>query len=163
PRPLTQTGGLPYAGGPGNNYVTHGIAAMTQRLRGDRAAIGLTTGNGWYVTKHSVAVWSAQPPRNEWRRTDPTLDQATIDAEPHPEFIADPEGAATVETYTVVFEREGAPGLGIVIGRGARGRRFIANTPHDVSLLESMTQREFIGTKGHVTQSSDGKNVFTPG
>src|SRR6185503_1964880 len=30
PRLLTVTGGLPYAGGPGNNYSTHAIAAMVE-------------------------------------------------------------------------------------------------------------------------------------
>ena len=60
PRPLTVTGGLPYFGGPGNNYVTHSVAAMTERLRADRAAIGMVTGNGWYVTKHSAGILSSQ-------------------------------------------------------------------------------------------------------
>ncbi len=35
-RPLTVTGALPWFGGPGNNYATHAIAAMMDRLR-DRA------------------------------------------------------------------------------------------------------------------------------
>jgi acetyl-CoA C-acetyltransferase len=162
PRPLTVTGGLPYFGGPGNNYVSHSIAAMTQRLRDDRGAVGLVTANGWYVTKHSVGVYSAQPPRSEWRRSDPKADQATVDAEPHPEPVGSPSGAATVETYTVIFDRDGCPSLGIVIGRDTQKRRFIANAPADVSLLESMTQREFVGAKGNVSQDGDGKNVFTP-
>ncbi len=33
PRGLTVTGGLPYFGGPGNNYTTHGIATLTDLLR----------------------------------------------------------------------------------------------------------------------------------
>jgi len=33
PRGLTVTGGLPYHGGPGNNYVTHSIGAMARRCR----------------------------------------------------------------------------------------------------------------------------------
>ena len=32
-RGLTSTGGLPYFGGPGNNYTAHGIVAVTGRLR----------------------------------------------------------------------------------------------------------------------------------
>jgi acetyl-CoA C-acetyltransferase len=162
PRVLTVTGGLPYAGGPGNNYVTHSIATMAQHLRGDRDAIGVVTGNGWYVTKHSVAVYSAQPPRNAWRRTDPKTDQAAVDAQPHPQLVAQPSGAATVETYTVIFDREGAPELGIVIGRDAEDRRFIANTPPDRGLMESMTRREFIGTRGRAGQSPEGTNIFSP-
>ncbi len=34
-RPLTVTGGLPYHGGPGSNYTTHALAAMTEVLRAD--------------------------------------------------------------------------------------------------------------------------------
>ena len=33
PRGLTVTGGLPYAGGPGNNYAMHSIAVMMEKLR----------------------------------------------------------------------------------------------------------------------------------
>ena len=33
PRAVTQTGGLPYHGGPGSNYMTHSLAAMVETLR----------------------------------------------------------------------------------------------------------------------------------
>src|SRR4051794_35134793 len=56
PRGLTVTGGLPYAGGPGNNYVMHSVAAMAEKLRGRPGAYGLVTGNGWYLTKQSTGV-----------------------------------------------------------------------------------------------------------
>jgi acetyl-CoA C-acetyltransferase len=162
PRPLTVTGGLPYFGGPGNNYVGHSIAAMTQKLREAPGTIGVVTGNGWYVTKHSAGIYSSAPPRKEWQREDPKQYQRQIDAEPHPALKEEPSGAATVETYTVLFDREGAPESGIVIGRTSDGRRFISNTPADRRLLESMTKREFIGTTGTVAQAEDGRNVFTP-
>ena len=38
PRPLTLTGGLPYFGGPGNNYSMHAIAAAVERVRADPRA-----------------------------------------------------------------------------------------------------------------------------
>jgi acetyl-CoA C-acetyltransferase len=160
PRLLTVTGGLPYFGGPGNNYVTHSVAAMVGRLRGDRGAIGLVTANGWYVTKHAVGVYSTDPPRRPWERTDPAVDQSAVDAGPHPSFTEEPSGDATVETYTVVFGREGAPELGIVIGQTDDGTRFIANTPSDRALLESMTSTEMVGARGTVT--SGDTNIFTP-
>jgi acetyl-CoA C-acetyltransferase len=162
PRTLTMTGGLPYFGGPGNNYVTHSIATMVERLRADRQALGLVTANGWYVTKHSAGVYGARPPEQAWQRTDPKLDQKTIDAQAKPAFTEQPSGAATVETYTVTFDRDGAPELGIVIGRDADGRRFIANTPGDRRTLEAMTKHEFVGAKGTAAQSEDGRNVFSP-
>jgi acetyl-CoA C-acetyltransferase len=58
-RGLTVTGGLAAFGGPGNNYVTHAIAAMVERLRERPGDKGLCTGLGWYVTKHSAGVGAA--------------------------------------------------------------------------------------------------------
>ena len=37
---VTQTGGLPYHGGPGSNYMTHSLAAMAETLRDDPGAYG---------------------------------------------------------------------------------------------------------------------------
>src|SRR5690606_6315586 len=45
-RPLTVTGGLSFAGGPWNDYVTHAIATMVGVLRADPGALGLVTANG---------------------------------------------------------------------------------------------------------------------
>ncbi|HEY6131134.1 MAG TPA: hypothetical protein VIV27_03910, partial [Halioglobus sp.] len=52
-RPLTVTGGLPYFGGPGNNYTTHSIASMVELLRDNRGSSGLVTGVGMHMTNHS--------------------------------------------------------------------------------------------------------------
>jgi acetyl-CoA C-acetyltransferase len=60
PRGLTVTGGLPYAGGPGNDYTLHSLATLVQRLR-ERPGVGLVTGNGWYLTKHSACVVASEP------------------------------------------------------------------------------------------------------
>ncbi len=162
-RPLTVTGGLPYFGGPGNNYVTHSIAAMVGKLRSERGKIGLVTGNGWYVTKQSAGIYATEPPRGEWKRIDPKPDQARINAEAHPALVEDPSDAATVESYTVLFNRDGAPERGIVIGLTDDGGRFIANTPADRKTLESMTKHEMVGVPGRVGRSDDGEtNVFLP-
>jgi acetyl-CoA C-acetyltransferase len=163
PRVLTVTGGLPYFGGPGNNYVTHSIAAMVRRLRDARGDIGLVTGNGWYVTKHSVGIYSTRAPDKPFARTDPKIDQAAVDAEPHPEFVAEPDGDATIETSTVLFDRDGAPERGIVIGRLRDGRRFIANAAPERALLEAMTVVETVGVPGRVAPGAGSElNVFTP-
>ncbi len=75
-RPLTVTGGLAFAGGPVNNYATHGIAAMVEALRADPGSVGVTTALGWYATKHSAGVWSTDPPSDGYRRVDPAVTQA---------------------------------------------------------------------------------------
>ena len=60
-RPLTVTGGLSFAGGPWNNYVSHSIATMVERLRDDAGSLGLVTANGGYLTKHAFGVYSTTP------------------------------------------------------------------------------------------------------
>jgi acetyl-CoA C-acetyltransferase len=167
-RPLTVTGGLPYAGGPGNNYVMHAAATAVDRLRENPDEKGLITGLGWFFTKHSAGVYSARRPPNErWQRTDPESDQARLEAMESPPAMERPEGPASVEGYTVQFNREGEPELGIVIGRLGDeenpGARFIANTPPDSDLLRSMTREEFVGAPGRVShESQSGRNIFRP-
>jgi acetyl-CoA C-acetyltransferase len=161
-RPLTVTGGLPYFGGAGNNYTTHAIATMVERLRAEPDKLGLCSALGWFATKHAIGVYGARRPEREWSRTDPKVDQAEVDAMPHPELVEEAAGPATVETYTVAYGREG-PERGVVIGRLEDGRRFLANTPPDRALLESMTQREFVGAKGAVRHDAGaGINEFAP-
>lgn len=162
PRGLTVTGGLPYAGGPGNNYVMHSVAAMVEKLRARPGAYGLVTGNGWYLTKQSTGVYSTKRPKMPFEREDPAILQREIDALPHPDIVERPQGRGTIETYTVVHRREG-PFLGIVVGRDEQGRRFAANTPADPEFLVAFEASEQIGRTGTVRPSDDGQtNLFTP-
>jgi acetyl-CoA C-acetyltransferase len=160
PRGFTVTGGLPYAGGPGNNYAMHSAATMVQKLRDAPGAYGLVTANGWYLTKQSTGIYSTTPPTKPFERQDPKVLQRQIDALPHPEVVETPQGRGTIETYTVVHKREG-PFLGIVVGRDADGRRFVANTPNDPQTLASLEASEQIGRTGTVTQAGQ-LNIFTP-
>ncbi|MBU4434578.1 MAG: hypothetical protein KKC14_09210, partial [Alphaproteobacteria bacterium] len=162
PRGLTVTGGLPYFGGPGNNYALHSIAEMMARLRARPGAYGLCTANGWFLTKQSIGVYSTTPVAGDWVREAPSKIQSAIDALPHPEIIERPEGAAVIETYTVVHAREGVR-MGIVIGRDAMGRRFVANTPEDPEVLLDLEAREGVGRTGTVGPHPDGlRNLFVP-
>ena len=60
-RPLTVTGGLSFAGGPWNNYVTHSIATMVDRLRANPGDYGMCTANGGFITKHAIGIYSSEP------------------------------------------------------------------------------------------------------
>ncbi len=158
PRGLTVTGGLPYFGGPGNNYVMHSIATMMDKLRADPGSFGLLNGNGWYVTKHSLGIYSTTPLNKPWRREDPQSYQAQVLDQQQPPFTETPQGAATVETYTVVHNREGLE-RGLVIGRLADGTRFLAETPDDPATLQAMMDQEMLGAAGTVS-TVEGKNLF---
>ncbi|MEM7730680.1 MAG: hypothetical protein AAF311_15670, partial [Pseudomonadota bacterium] len=61
-QPLTVTGGLPFFGGPGNNYSLHAIAEMHQRLRGTEK-VGAVYANGGMMTKHAVGRYGGHPPK----------------------------------------------------------------------------------------------------
>ena len=71
-------------------------------------------------------------------------------------------GRGRVETYTVLYDREGAPVRGIVLGRLEDDRRFLANTPDDRGFLEDFVAEEAVGRRGRL-DFVDGRNVFTPG
>ncbi|WP_422362977.1 acetyl-CoA acetyltransferase [Pyruvatibacter mobilis] len=168
PRGFTVTGGLPYFGGPGNNYVMHSIATMLDKLRAKPGTKGLCTANGWFVTKHSIGIYSTEPKEGAWERENPATYQAELDAMDHPVVDDLPEGEGKIETYTVVHGRQGAQ-FGLVVGRKTdTGHRFVAHVPNDPALFETMKQHEMLGVVGTVEPGKPnekgalGPNIFTP-
>jgi acetyl-CoA C-acetyltransferase len=160
PRGFTVTGGLPYAGGPGNAYTLHSFATMAQRLRERPGAKGLVTGNGWYLTKHSASVWSTQP--REKPEAPPAGPSAAERARRRPLApVAEARGWGSAEAFTVLFDREGEPARGIVLGRNEAGERFLANTPDDRASLEAFLGRADVGSRGRLS-CHDGHNRFEP-
>ena len=163
PRGFSITGGLPYAGGPGNSYSFHSLATGVERLQKGEAETALVTGNGWYLTKHSATVLAREPASDGSEPTSAPREalEATWSADPV-ELDPAPSGPATVETYTIGHGRDGAPEQGIIVGRlDDSGKRFLANTPPDPDLLEDLEGREVIGTKGAV-ETVDGVGLFQP-
>jgi len=161
PRPYTLTGGLPCAGGPGNNYCSHSIACAVEALRREPEKRAMVTGMGWYFTKHAAGIYSGRPPA-EFRIYDPQEDEERIEAQPSPPLAEEAQGPCTVESYTVVFGRDGEPEEGIVVGRLADGSRFWANVGPDRELLWLMCREEFVGRRGHVRHDREsGRNLFS--
>ncbi len=155
---LTLTGGLPYFGGPGNNYTMHAIAHVVERIRSEPERTGLVTGVGMYLTKHSMGIYGAKEPAVPWNRDRLGPIQEKIDAEESPELCLEPEGAAVVETFTVIHDRENKPNGSVVIARLEDGRRCFARTDEDPDLLAAMEQEEFVGRKGIVRKGEGGPN-----
>lgn len=138
-RPLTLTGGLTFAGGPGNNYVSHSIATLVGRLRENPDDVGLVTGLGWYVTKHSIGVYRARPVEGGFRGADVQAEVDALDARRPFVPASSVEGPVRVETYTVTYERDGTPVTGIVACLLPDGSRTLATTsdPADLADLTS--------------------------
>ncbi len=161
PRPISVTGGLPFFGGPGNNYVTHSIAEMMNVVRAKPGSFGMVTANGNYLTKHSAGLYSTEPTKGPWRREDPKKFQAELDARPKQSVNTAPNGTGTIETYCVAYGKD-APERGYIFGRlDGSGERFVAMTPKDPALLSDMLKQEQLGRRVTVSQQ-DGRNVFRP-
>ncbi len=157
-RGLTQTGGLGFAGGPGNNYTTHSIAATVDACRNDPGSIGFVTALGWYVTKHSVGLYSTTPPAGGFVAVDPAETQRAVDALARRDPAGAVDGDVVVEATSVAFERDGTPNLAIVSALTADGRRALANT-RDADAMLSMCTQPWEGTTVRL-RNDDGVNTF---
>jgi len=142
-RQWSRTGGLTFAGGPWNSYVMHAIATVTEDLREQPGEYGFVWANGGLATKHSFGVYSTSPPERGFRHASP---QDEIDALPRRELApaTDAAGAANVESYTVMFDREGNPEQAISTSVLADGRRAWGTSgDHDTAI--AMTDGEWVG------------------
>jgi acetyl-CoA C-acetyltransferase len=143
-RSLTVTGGLPYHGGAGSDYMTHSIATMADVLRRDPGSYGLVSGVGMHMTKHVYGLYSTEPgpiaPPEQERV------QAAVDAEGKREVRDVYDGAATVAAYSVVHGREGDPEWGVVVCDLPEGDRGYGKVL-DPDLLASAETEELIGRK----------------
>jgi acetyl-CoA C-acetyltransferase len=150
-RGVTQTGGLPYHGGPGSNYMTHSLAAMVETLRGDPGSFGLVSGVGMHMQKHTFGLWStdpgrvAAPSRPEKREAASTI-------------VPSPEGSATVATYSVLHGRDGEPTSSLLVCDLPGGGRCYAKLDADRSTFEDVETSELIGRTVTLTPK-DGVNL----
>jgi acetyl-CoA C-acetyltransferase len=146
-RPLTVTGGLTFAGGPGNNYASHAVANLVPLLRADPDGYGLATAVGWYLTKHAIGVFSARPPGRGYR---------DIDARPpHPavrRLSPNRAGTAVIEAYTIPYGRDGEPEAAIVTALTPDGDRVIRRT-RDRALIDTLRAEDPLGRRIDVTEN----------
>ncbi|CQD16147.1 acetyl-CoA acetyltransferase [Mycolicibacterium conceptionense] len=155
-RGLTLTGGLPFFGGPGNNYSMHGIAEAVNEMRDKPGQFALVGGNGGIASKYSVGIYSTEPA--DWVADGSAALQDEFNAQQRVAITEKAEGPATIETYTVRYDW--TPRTGIIIGRlDSDGSRFLATTT-DEALLGLLTDGEPLGASIVVT-SGEKRNTAT--
>lgn len=159
PRPFTVTGGHAYFGGPGNNYTSHSIATMAQNLRDDRGAIGLTTGLGWYVTKHSLGLWSTTPPERGFAKPDMSAAQAAIDATALVQAEQGTTGPATVVGWTIIHDRDAGPASVVAYATTSERQRVVVRRD-DAALAAELSGGQLVGHTVTVLASGDGPAGF---
>jgi acetyl-CoA C-acetyltransferase len=112
-RALTITGGMPWAGGPFNNYVIQSTAQMALQLRSCTSpSTGLTTCVSGMLTKIGAGVWSTDQPSAPFAHID--VSNQVNERGGRLPSVDNYSGSARVVGYTVLHGRRGAHGVLIV-------------------------------------------------
>ena len=156
-------GGLTFGGGPVGNYMSHAVASMVTALRGS-GRHGLLFANGGLATHNHSIVLGRRPFAADIFPQDFNF-QAEADAlrGPAPPIQEDYLGPATVETYTVLYHRDGSVRHGAVIGRAPNGARFIAKvSAADSAAIHWLTsgEQEPVGMPGTAVKGADGDTLW---
>jgi acetyl-CoA C-acetyltransferase len=152
-KPATVFGGLTFGGGPVANYMSHAVVSMVQRLRHGETT-GFLFANGGFATDNHCIVLSAQPiaavqfPQHFDYQAEADARRGAV-----PELVQDYTGPATIESFTVFHNRNGAPNAAVVIARGEGDVRTLAHADvADAALLAFLTDgaEEPVGQPGRI-------------
>ncbi|MFN0303373.1 MAG: hypothetical protein ACKVQU_23790 [Burkholderiales bacterium] len=147
-RDLTVTGGMPFAGGPYNNYVLQATCRAAELMRAGRGRTALVSSVSGVLTKQGFGVWSMEPGRDfahidvsdEVARAAPTLD--VLDAY---------SGTGTIAGLTVLHGRGEDP-RGVAVVTTSTRQRTVADTTNP-ALIARMQMEEFVGREVHVNNN----------
>lgn len=159
PRGLTLTGGLPYFGGPGANYVGHAIVAAVARCRASAAERVLAVGVGGAPSDFAATVFAAEPPAAGWSVDRNEAVTAGLEAARVP-VDNGREGRAVVEAMTVVHDRTRGPVAAPVVVRFPDGVRCGARVP-DPAMAAALSDTSLVGREVRVL-AGDGHPVYDP-
>jgi len=131
---------------------------MVRKMR-DGAKLGLLYGQGGFVTKHHALVLSRRPPREALPQQ--TSVQAVADRNKGavPEFVESASGKGKVESFTVLYGRNGEVEHGVVMLRTEADARTLARVPAaDAATLAQLTDmdRTPVGSLGEMAMAADG-------
>jgi acetyl-CoA C-acetyltransferase len=154
----TVNGGLTFFGAPLNTYMTHAACAMVRKLR-DGANLGLLYGQGGFVTKHHGLVLSPKPPQGVIAQETSVQAEADRNRGKVPEFVTEASGKSTVESFTVLYGRNGDVEHGVVMMRTETNARALARVPaaDRATLAHLMNMdRTPVGSTGNIATAEDG-------
>jgi acetyl-CoA C-acetyltransferase len=155
-RDLTMTGGLPYFGGPGNNYGMHAVAEAVQYARRQRGDRTMVTSNGGVLSKHASGIYSTLPSLVDWATQTTTVDNSTL----KPRAVSVDPGRGKIVSYTVHHDTSGAAHA-IILGETENGQRFVARTAaEDTQTPTAMLANDPSGKLVQVTPPDDEKLYF---
>lgn len=157
---LTVTGGMPFFGGPGNNYSLHAVAQVCTQLRAAPGAYGLVSANGGYLSKHAVGIYSTVPTDLPARMPVASA-QSEVDKQKRESILFPFDGSAAIDSYSVALTRKG-PAMGFMVGHDVKsGKRVLAKAASkDQATLGILAESEPFGRKV-VVQTTDRGAYFS--
>ncbi len=158
-KPITAFGGLTFGGGPIGNYMSHAIASMVDKLRAERGTAFLFA-NGGYATHFHGIVLSANPlPQASFPHDFDVNPLADAQRGPVPETDEAYEGPATIESYTVFYNRDASVRFGTIIARTPDNARVLARVDAgDEAMIAFLTdgKAEPVSATGQTIRGADG-------
>jgi acetyl-CoA C-acetyltransferase len=145
-RDLTVTGGMPFAGGPLNNYVLQATARMAELLRAGAGRTGLVSSVSGYLTKQGFGLWSTRVPVRPHAFVDVT-DQVAAVAPARP--VRAPEDAPVRILATTVMYHEDRRLCGVALAEYADGARTVVSTA-DEAAMERLEREPFCGAAASI-------------
>jgi acetyl-CoA C-acetyltransferase len=127
-----------------------------------QGAHGLLFGNGGFATTSHSIVLSRDAGIAARGARDPSVQtEADAEREPSPPLLETYAGEATIRTYTVFYDRDGAARSGVIVAGAPGGAHVLTYVSReDVDLIALMTdgEREPVGVSGQVSTDADGVN-----
>ncbi|MGI9601683.1 MAG: hypothetical protein ACR2QE_07355, partial [Acidimicrobiales bacterium] len=139
-RPVTVTGGMPFAGGPLNNFVFQALVALVAQVR-QGEGVALSTAVSGMLTKQSASLYSGSPPE-QFRVVDISNE---VDAATETRAISTNDtGCGHVAAYTVAYQGSEAVAA-LVIAEHDDGTRSLVSSD-DGATIEFFLTHEGMGT-----------------
>lgn len=151
PRGWTLTGGLPFFGGPGNNYSSHAIAEAVIRCRAAPGSFALVGANGGTMSKYAAGIYSTAPA--DWSQS---RWQSLGKIKPKFEVLDAFDGEAAVESFTIVPGKAGETAT--VVGRAGEARMLANST--DPGVCAQLRQGMMAGRPVRIEEGEGGVNRF---
>ena len=142
-RELTVTGGMPFAGGPFNNYVLQASCRMAQLIRAGQGHTGLVSSVSGILTKQGFGLWADAPSAEGFVAMDVSADTAQL--QKAKEVVTAFHGRGAVAGYTVLHDK-GLPPRALVLADTPDGRRALAHSENP-ALVQRMQTEECCGAR----------------
>jgi acetyl-CoA C-acetyltransferase len=120
---------------------------------------GLLYGQGGFVTKHHALVLSPQAPRAALAQDSSVQAEAISHKRAVPDFVTEASGKGKVESFTVLYGRNGEVEHGVVMLRTGENTRTLARVPaRDGATLSHLMNmdRTPVGWVGELATADDG-------